>query len=96
MPVVQATSQATKAVIDTLVDTQSEPTRGLEPRTARLQEVFTPRLCCLVLKILRLPLPIAVLRGWQRLDFMDKTMDSGRPRTRFAAARVAEFGAFGG
>jgi hypothetical protein len=39
------------------------------------QEAFTPRMCCLALSILRLPLPLAVFHGCQWLDFMDRLID---------------------
>src|SRR6266508_630614 len=57
----------------------AEPATALEPPTYRLQEAFTPRICCLALKILHPPLPLAVLHGWQRMEFMDKTMDNLPP-----------------
>jgi hypothetical protein len=56
-----------------------EPTRGLEPRTARLQEAFVPCIYCLVLKILNSTMPIDALRGSQRHEFDDTADD--RPST---------------
>ncbi len=44
---------------------------------------------CLALKILRLPLSVAVLHGCQRLNFMDKTMDKLSPVDRPGRVRVA-------
>jgi hypothetical protein len=39
-------------------------------------------MCCLTLKILHRPLPVDVLRGCYRPDFMDKTMDKLSPPDR--------------
>src|SRR6266568_9236620 len=46
---------------------EAEPTRGLEPRTARLQEAFTPRLCRLTLKILNSSMAVTAFLTWLKL-----------------------------
>ena len=62
-----------------------EPTRLLEPRTARLQEAFVPRIYCLVLKVLTSSMVVAVFRGSLQHEFDEvaddtpSTVDSTRP-----------------
>jgi hypothetical protein len=53
---------------------EAEPTRGLEPRAARLQEAFVPCIYCLV-KVLTSSMAVAAFRGSLRHEFDDTADD---------------------
>ena len=53
-----------------------EPTRGLEPRTARLQEALIPCIARLALKTRNSGMAVDALRGSRRHEFDDTAVDT--------------------
>src|SRR6266566_5262789 len=66
---------AVPGIIGLQAEPMAEPTRGLEPRTARLQEAFIACMARLALKVLNSAMTVDALRGSRRHEFDDTADD---------------------